>query len=127
MGKRWKSSNKSGFLLVETMVCLALFITTVLLVGYAMAHMYTMVNECTMHAKAFDAALVTSSHYLVHGQLSEKPLEGSFIVTTQTVTVAQRPEVVQSRHEIVLEPLEFLKVSADNTSVYALALKSVQA
>ena len=124
--------SQSGFLLIETMVCLTMFCATVLIVGFAMAHMYSALHGYTVHTKSFDQLVTSSSYYLAHGTLPPRSAQQEFVITTQTQTVAHQPELVQSSHEVILEPIEFLKLSiaekqgkdSQKLSLYALALKA---
>jgi hypothetical protein len=125
-------SLQEGFLLIETMVCLTMFCATVLIVGFAMAHMYSALHGYNTHTKAFDQLVFSSSYYLAHGTLPSRTLQDEFVITSQIQTVSHQPELVQSSHEVILEPLEFLKVSiaekenkdAQQLQVYALAIKA---
>lgn len=126
-------SASQGFLLIETMVCLTMFCATVLIVGFAMAHMYSALHGYNTHTKAFDQLVSRSSYYLAHGTLPSQTLQDEFVITSQIQTVAHQPELVKSSHEVILEPLEFLKVSIAETqkdahqlNVYALAIKAGQ-
>lgn len=125
-------SVKQGFLLIETMVCLTMFCATVLIVGFAMAHMYSALHGYNTHTKTFDQLVSSSSYYLAHGTLPSRTLQDEFVITAQAHSVAKHPELLQSSHEVILEPLEFLKVSIAETqnkdthqlNVYALAIKA---